>query len=522
MTLPGRTQTTGISNNAEWARALQALNHALATREGELADLEKDLASLRQSSAAQADSLDLVSSRLNDREIELSSMRVDLDEARHVATELSDKLESALAVLSTTQSTVDLQARALAQANERLVACDVEMADLAAALSIETRKGAEHASEVETLKVRLQQQEASNVDWANRVADSESAAQALRSRTQYYAFALRAARLSIGSLTRENAVRTHEEARFREYLQRGFETTIEQLRAVLQDRERTIADRERMIAEQEDALRAVNERLAQREMFQEGCLRSISLQRDKALQQLELLNNELSAIASHWSWRWTAWIRPAMSVDLNAIASQLPQGSPLLPDSDSDSKSLHGPTSTPVSTDGTLSMDNQAMNDLSGLLTLQGPPFVEAAYRLLLKRSPDSPGLESYLSQMRRGVSKQQILLSIAESPEGQKNPLAEIPGLQTLLNSARHARPSLMQRAARRMGLAVQEPLFKKLDEIENRLCEVQIQLSTAHDQTQKLLNSPEPMPEVKQGSVPTLAPLTVEALLVLAASAD
>jgi FkbM family methyltransferase len=47
--------------------------------------------------------------------------------------------------------------------------------------------------------------------------------------------------------------------------------------------------------------------------------------------------------------------------------------------------------------------------------------FVRVLYRFFLGREPDGPGLENYVSQLRRGTSRQQVLVDVAHSREARK-----------------------------------------------------------------------------------------------------
>lgn len=58
--------------------------------------------------------------------------------------------------------------------------------------------------------------------------------------------------------------------------------------------------------------------------------------------------------------------------------------------------------------------------DLDTLLKLEDRAFVESAYQSILKRLPDTDGLNSHLTQLRNGTPKIDILLGLQNSLEGQ------------------------------------------------------------------------------------------------------
>src|SRR5262245_54932977 len=53
---------------------------------------------------------------------------------------------------------------------------------------------------------------------------------------------------------------------------------------------------------------------------------------------------------------------------------------------------------------------------------LQHAAFIRAAYRGLLRREPDPPGLNHFLQKLERGDSKRLILGLIRYSPEGRRH----------------------------------------------------------------------------------------------------
>ena len=62
-----------------------------------------------------------------------------------------------------------------------------------------------------------------------------------------------------------------------------------------------------------------------------------------------------------------------------------------------------------------------AAENLESLLRHEDRQFVECAYLTILRRPPDLEGLENYLTLLRRGVPKMQILFGMKDSPEGRK-----------------------------------------------------------------------------------------------------
>ena len=70
------------------------------------------------------------------------------------------------------------------------------------------------------------------------------------------------------------------------------------------------------------------------------------------------------------------------------------------------------------------------------LLLTTTDEFIEATYWLLLKRAPDTDGIENYRARMQDGVSKEQILFEIFTSDECRDLRI-ELPGLRETLERA-------------------------------------------------------------------------------------
>jgi hypothetical protein len=253
-------------------------------------------------------------------------------------------------------------------------------------------------------------------------------------------------------------------------------------------------------------------------------------QRDLATQQLDIFRRELAAMDSHWTFRFTRWLRPVEweSLRPSHFSHDTPhQPSPVRSqENHPDSGNLASASCSPYA----ISKDSFAMNDLNSLLELQGRPFVEAAYRLLLKRSADPSGMASHLHQLRRGIPKSQILLLIAESPEGITSEIDHVPGMKALLDAARKQRPGRLRRIIMRVARALQEPVFQRLEVLEEQLDQIQQRLAVDHGILEQLLSRPTyapPAETIIKDIEPSASPapttvLTVEELVAMAATVD
>jgi hypothetical protein len=108
-------------------------------------------------------------------------------------------------------------------------------------------------------------------------------------------------------------------------------------------------------------------------------------------------------------------------------------------------------------------------NSLEEILELYDEAFVKAAYRSILGRAPDAGGLENYLSQVRAGVNKAQILRELAYSPEGVSTTRGP-RGMQHILKKYGRC-PTIWRRIARQMTGQRRESIDRQLRILDNRL---------------------------------------------------
>lgn len=372
------------------------------------------------------------------------------------------------------------------------------------------------------------------LDGSRRNSEASLQIQQLRARAQQYLLATRELRRAMKQQAINEQMRSHSEARLRQDLQHGFEQVAEQFRHTLQATEAALCardtrmqsqaavlhDRERALLDRESMLRATQERLATEVESHRTTNADLIGERAQSLQQIDALRIELAGLRAHWTWRWTAGLRTNNpNEDLRSRST--------LKNRPSSTRSAPPPASTKSegansrkSTDRLLhdfSMDTSIVNDPSKLLDLPGRAFVEAAYLRLLKRSVDPGGLAAHLKLLQRGVSKSQILLLLAESPEGRNCGVEQILGIAPILDAARQDRPGLLRRVVRRLAWALQEPLFRRLDDIECRLEHMQSQLHVDQQLLKQLAARPTPSATADEPA--KSAPLSVEDLLHLAA---
>lgn len=126
--------------------------------------------------------------------------------------------------------------------------------------------------------------------------------------------------------------------------------------------------------------------------------------------------------------------------------------------------------------------------DVRQLIALYDSEFVFQAYRSVLGREPDAAGFENYLQQVRSGVPKEQLIVSMARSDEGVQH-AATMQGLRELLSTAVDEPAPLLRRLAKRFdtrGIAQAQTFLRVID---NRLYGVEQQMVKQARQMDALL---------------------------------
>ena len=237
----------------------------------------------------------------------------------------------------------------------------------------------------------------------------------------------------------------------------------------------THADRARQLSEQ--LLRTQQQAIAQTAADQASLAElqaDLMRERDQARDQLNDLRSTINTMASHWTWRWTGWLRPIDDTsrwsDCSSAAQRSPScntnpASPLLTTSlnvntftVTNESPMNATLSDDVQRSATSMHDSNAFSSrLAGpaahvddLLLHHDLSFIEATYFSLLGRAPDATGRSIYLSQLRGGRSRESIIAAIARSQECRsKGPT--LGGLAALMRSERRGALWLWQRVVSR-----------------------------------------------------------------------
>jgi FkbM family methyltransferase len=112
----------------------------------------------------------------------------------------------------------------------------------------------------------------------------------------------------------------------------------------------------------------------------------------------------------------------------------------------------------------------KTIKHIDRVLELKGSIFVDAAYKALLNRAPDSKGMAYYLGRLRLGRGKAAVISQLARSSEA-KAIRAQIPGLDDLVASQMRARHWFWRWFSDRSTIATQLNRIEfELEEMELR----------------------------------------------------
>lgn len=94
----------------------------------------------------------------------------------------------------------------------------------------------------------------------------------------------------------------------------------------------------------------------------------------------------------------------------------------------------------------------QKIQHVDDLLSLDGPAFVETAYKVLLGRGPDPGGADFYLQRLQSGIEKVRILKELRRSPEGSLRTV-RVAGLDVAIRRLERLGSSPLWRLLHRLG---------------------------------------------------------------------
>jgi SAM-dependent methyltransferase len=110
---------------------------------------------------------------------------------------------------------------------------------------------------------------------------------------------------------------------------------------------------------------------------------------------------------------------------------------------------LHLPVRARPYTPGEFDAEPDGHYSVDELLTYHDEAFIHASYQAVFQRAPDSGGLDTYLTLLRKGVAKIDILGWLRESPEG-RNKGAKVAGLSFALAIRKVGRWPILGRIVR------------------------------------------------------------------------
>lgn len=498
---------TGIENPAAWAKALQAANQALALREEELAALAAQLTSRPTASdvaaaearvqtlqaelegliASQRDHLAALESLQREREsavqanqaqekLVAESLRAQAEREHAVAA----KLEWLYAERTAAEDRIRQQhlqeldherqryESLLAQGNGAQDALQQQLRDAHARLDAALHEAI--ASQKQLLTVS--EQHANRLEAWRQAADEASAQHAAtlewthrRHRDQLAAYNFELAELR----TTHDATTVAADERLHTFIAREKEQresfeTLQQ--ALITSHERQLSQ---IAAEHHTERNELSHRLA-----------TTTQQLAIAKSQTAALRIELNHVTKHWIWRWSRFLHwhgpswpngPAPSTDSAVLVASTCNTDliPTAPLTNAQTQATNGDNAG--TSHQTMNRQNIRPADAAELLELNGVEFVKHAYRMVLGREPDPVGLAGYLQQLRLGLPRDYLLLTMTESREGRERRPSDVPGLTEVLRTALRERPSRLQRGLLRIWAWLNLGTLSRLDELDGRL---------------------------------------------------
>jgi FkbM family methyltransferase len=147
------------------------------------------------------------------------------------------------------------------------------------------------------------------------------------------------------------------------------------------------------------------------------------------------------------------------------------------------------------------------------LLSLYDTAFIECAYWTILGRQVDPSGLRNYLNQVRKGVSKGQIVAELIQSQEGQARAV-ELPGIGELLAAHKPRSRSWLGWIFRRAASQPHRGLEMKMRRLENYVGILANELSTNHDKLDTALSEVNTLVRQEAESIRGIAELKAKLL--------
>ena len=173
------------------------------------------------------------------------------------------------------------------------------------------------------------------------------------------------------------------------------------------------------------------------------------------------LYQQLNALISTRSWRYTEPLRNLASIIKKNIVIKKITSQP----------SVATQNENNWTSDMNLSITGKSAASLEEIFSYNDETFINCAYFTLLGRSPDSDGFIHYLTKLRSGVSKIEILSQLNSSKEGKSKPIS-ILGLKQSIVKHRLSRMPLLGILIKSSGEDYSKvTLQKSVRAIENKL---------------------------------------------------
>jgi FkbM family methyltransferase len=257
-----------------------------------------------------------------------------------------------------------------------------------------------------------------------------------------------------------DSARSREQHRLQKF--RETEQALGEWRAALQS-----AHQQHINALENNAQAERQKAAAEHEQVREQLVRAIADGRRMA-ESLASARNEIAVFEKSWLWRFFF-----AAARKKRLANVTP-GTNLLPESTkphSVSDEVHS-----FSNIRTYQMNenldpSKPAHSVADLLKFNDSDFVQCAYLSLLGRPVDSEGLRTYLTHVRAGADRLDLIRALATSPEGSQLDPDRLSGLREALRNMEGSRPTFISRLITGPVTRALRPLLARVDVCDYRI---------------------------------------------------
>jgi len=216
---------------------------------------------------------------------------------------------------------------------------------------------------------------------------------------------------------------------------------------------------------------------------------------------IDKLNIELNIIYSNFIWKYSAPIRKFTDKIFNQsrFSNKNIESKSTISQSENASKifQISSEKNNGIS-DMSFSKMGTSVSSINELISFNDEPFIHMAYMTLLGRSPDAGGLDYYLSRLRTGTSKLDIISQLYLSKEGQSCKVS-VSGLLGVVRLQRWMKIPIVGSMLKIFGSS---RIKNDVNILENKLYLIDLSMKQRLANIEKHISNLQGMPESQNGS--------------------